>query len=104
MTNSTEILATLKSSPIQEIIQRYAIGTLATVEKTLETSHGLEVSRILFEIRKNIILLVEQMSLDALPIRTLDAISKELLNVIHLCVEAKVASEASKHSIKTLLN
>lgn len=81
---------TLKSSPIQEIIQRYAMGTMQTIEQTLVPTHGLEISKTLFDLRKATCELVEQMHKEALPIRTLDAISVELLNTIQVCVNASI--------------
>lgn len=81
---------TLKLPHIQEIIQRYALGTMQTIEQTLVHTHGLEISKTLFDLRKATCELVEQMQREALPIRTLDAISVELLNVIQICVNASI--------------
>lgn len=90
MTDTSDNVATFKSSPIQEIIQRYAMGTMQTIEQTLVHTHGLEISKTLFQLRSATCELVEQMHRKALPIRTLDAISVELLNTIQVCVNASI--------------
>lgn len=87
-----------KSSSIQEIIQRYAIGTLHTVERTLTHTHGMAITTTLFELREAISQLIDQMQAEQMPIRTLDAISVELLNTIQVCVNASILG---KYNIET---